>query len=275
MNETRQNEKPGAPEEGESLNNFWEQESEALETVRTAGGFGKYLRSLEKRDPETAEAIFSRVDTRLGCMDEGCDKCGSRLAGSGILFKESELDELAAKAKALGATEVTYHDGCGAAAKAGKDPEAFSRMLAEKIGVPVSHIAGKDQVTEDEKMSRPEAFHTARAAYYDGTGRFNSVAARGVLPNGFVITRALYPNAERAADEAQLAFDIASGHHGFGDLINSEDKFTVVVVGSPDDPEMSEAKLVAELAALAADPSIEIQSFTAPAAKAEQLAKAA
>jgi hypothetical protein len=265
-------EKINMPEEEESVNNYWERESEALETVKTAGGFKEFVVKLPE---DRQEALFKRADTRLGCMDEGCDKCGFRLAGSGILFKESELDELAARAKAMGITEVTYHDGCGAAAKAGKDPEAFARMLAEKIGVPVSHIAGKDRITDDEKMSRPEAFHTSRVAYYDGTGRFNSVAARGVLPNGFVVTRALYPDAETAASEAQLAFDIASGHHGFGNLINSEEKFTVVVIGSPDDPEMSEKKLVSELEALAANPAIEIQSFTAPAAEVNELAKAA
>ena len=76
-----------------------------------------------------------------------------------------------------------------------------------------------------------------------------------------MLTRGLYPKSDYAVSEAQLAFDIASGHHGFGELITAEEPFEIIVVGNADNPAMSLEALKKELGPLKADPRIKISGF--------------
>ena len=90
------------------------------------------------------------------------------------------------------------------------------------------------------------------------------------LPNGFVISRRLYSKPADAAFEANLSFNIASGHHGFGEMITADEPFEIIVVGDPDDPSMSLETLTKELEPLRANPKIKITGFEAPSQQLEE-----
>ena len=228
---------------------------------------------IDSLDENARRELFARTDTRVGCMDEGCVDCGFRIAGSGILIKEEDRPAFEDNCRKMGATEVTHHEGCGAAGvyakkiKSEKDPaqlaKEFSAHVAADIGVADSYVPA-------EEMSRPKEFHSTRFAYYDGTGRLNLQAAEGKLPNGFVLTRGLYPKAEYAIAEAELAFNIAAGDHGFGERITNDEPFTIIVIGNKEDPQFSQEALAAELEPLAANGKIKIIGF---AASSQQSAK--
>lgn len=230
-------------------------------------------------DDFTKREIFHRTDNRVGCMDEGCVDCGFRIAGSGILIKDEDRRAFEDNCRKMGVTEITHHEGCGAAEiyakQIGSDrdsaalAEEFSKKAAAEYGSTESYIPA-------EEMSRPKEFHATRFAYYDGTGRLNLKHADGRLPNGFVLTRGLYPKADYAVAEARLAFEIASGHHGFGELITDNEPFEIIVVGNADDPVMSLEALMKELEPLYADPRIKISGIEiSPQALDKQAALAA
>lgn len=239
---------------------MWEEQTESKAKIDKTG----IERYVDTFDDLTKREIFHRTDTRVGCMDEGCVDCGYRIAGSGILIKDEDRGAFEENCRKMGVTEITHHEGCGAAGVYAKqigsdrDPaalaEEFSKKTAAEYGSTESYIPA-------EEMSRPKEFHATRFAYYDGTGRLNLKNAGGRLPNGFVLTRGLYPKADYAVAEAQLAFDIAAGHHGFGELITANEPFEIIVVGSADDPAMSLDALMKELEPLKADPRIKISGF--------------
>jgi hypothetical protein len=238
----------------------WEEQTDLKARIDKTG-IERYFDSF---DDLTKREIFHQTDTRVGCMDEGCADCGRRIAGSGILIKDEDRGAFEDNCRRLGVTEITHHEGCGAAGVYAKqigsdrDPaalaEEFSKKTAAEYGTAESYIPA-------EEMSRPKEFHATRFAYYDGTGRLNLKNADGRLPNGFVLTRGLYPKTGYAVAEAQLAFEIASGHHGFGELITANEPFEIIVVGSAEDPTMSLEALKKELEPLKADPRIKISGF--------------
>lgn len=252
----------------------WEEQTE-LKAMIDKTGIERYFDSL---DDLTKREIFHQTDNRLGCIDEGCIDCGRRIAGSGILIKDEDRRAFEDNCRKMGVTEITHHEGCGAAGVYAKeigsdrDPDAlaeeFSKKTAAEYGSTESYIPA-------EEMSRPKEFHATRFAYYDGTGNLNLKNSAGRLPNGFVLTRGLYPKSDYAVSEAQLAFDIASGHHGFGELITANEPFEIIVVGSADDSFMSLEALTKELEPLRANPKIKITGFVAPSAQEENLAQAA
>jgi hypothetical protein len=242
----------------EKMISSWKEQSEAARRLEERG-----LETLAAElDPEQRDKIFFRANGKLGCMDEGCIDCGFRMAGSGILIAPEDLPEFERRCAAMGVAEVTHHENCGAAGVYAKKTasaetpaalaEKFSASEAKDLGLPVGYIGA-------EEMARPAEFHATRFAYYDGTKKgLNLKAAAGALPNGFVLTRGLYPKAEYAVAEAQLAFDIASGHHGFGELITEDEPFAIIVVADSDDNALSFETLTAELAPLAQNPKIKI-----------------
>ena len=164
----------------------------------------------------------------------------------------------------FGINGVTYHEGCGAdpafasrLGKGGKPDELlkdFSEQMARALKVDASFIAA-------EKMSRLKDFHSVRFAYYDGTGRLNLKNAAGILPNGFVLTRALYPKAKYAVAAAALAYEMACGPRGFGELITPDEPFEIIAIGDKDNHKNSLKKLERELARLGANPKINITGF--------------
>ena len=237
-------------------NRFWAEQTEFCRRLDEAG-VQEFFDSL---DPKIKKELFHRANNRVGCIDEGCRGCGFRIAGSGILIKGKDRAAFMAKCLRLGVDGFSDHANCGAAGvyaqEHGGDPAAlardFSGKMAKELGVDAPHIKAGE-------MSRPESYHATRFVFYDGTARLN--LNNGKLPNGFVLTRALYPTQEYAVSEAELAFNIASGSHGFGEIISSDEPVEIVVVGNADDPEMSLAKLIKELEPLSANPKIKITGF--------------
>jgi hypothetical protein len=240
---------------------LWEEQRDFRRLFDERGGIDKYFFSL---DEDVRRELFHRTDLRIGCMDEGCVDCGYRLAGSGVLIADPDKEAFLDNCRLFGVNGVTYHEGCGAdpafASRlngGGKPDELLkdsSEQLARALKVDASFISA-------EKMSRPKDFHSVRFAYYDGTGRLNLKNAAGILPNGFVLTRALYPKAKYAVAEVALAYEMASGPRGFGELITPDEPFEIIVIGDKDNPETTQKKLEHELSPLKANPKININGF--------------
>jgi hypothetical protein len=185
------------------------------------------------------------------------------------------MDEAVAFVNRANPDAITSHEGCGAAAMAAKekglDPAeyavAWAKELAEKTGKPYAgHISAAE-------MARPAAFHNARVTYYDGTGTFNA-SQHPELPAGFHVSRR-YDKAEYAKTEAAVSFSIATGAHGFGDLITDESPMYLVAVGEEGDGEFSTAALTKELEAVAAHVGsrAKVIGFTRPKAAMAEAAE--
>ena len=207
---------------------------------------------------------FKPADRTVRCIDEGTPG-GVHLAGSGILLG---VDKAAEALKLAGADAITSHAECGAAgiyarsnnldpARADEYGREFARSLADKTGLPYKgHI-------EIGEMARPSGFHTARVAYYDGTGKFDCSQAAG-LPAGFVVSRR-FIGAPYALEEVKVCVSIATGDHGFGGLITSNAPFLIIVIGDPARGEFGLESLKREVEALIAanGGKVEVDGFTA------------
>jgi hypothetical protein len=238
----------------------WKKQGDMFKTIEKMG-MQKYVEMIKGM-----EEAFELEDHCVHCIDEGTPG-GIHAAGSGILMEESQAIEAMKKAKADG---VWSHAGCGAAALYAKregldmtNPDeygiVFAKHLAEKLGVPYKgHIESKD-------MARPADMHNARVAYYDGTGSFDPSRVPD-LPPGFVISRR-YLEPEYAAQEADVSVSIATGDHGYGNLITSDEPFYIIPVGDPEDPNFSVEKLSAELKELVLKSGgrVKVMGFTKPA----------
>lgn len=224
----------------EKLQHHWIEQTKLIHTILDQGGFEKYI----GQQPNQLD-IFSLPNTALGCIDEGCKNTSYHLAGSGILLG---LDKTVDLLMNSGVTEITSHDGCGAAGlyarREGLATETadnygivFARKLAENTGLAYRHIAAGE-------MARPPEFHIARLAVYDGSGTFNPSAIAG-WPACFWISRYLNQDAK---DEAAISVQIALGDHGYGDLITPDEPFYFLIIGHPKNPALSQDALAAELA---------------------------
>ncbi len=202
-------------------------EQQALMKEIYEKGFQSYVESLVNLHNAFAETAKS-----VSCMDEGTPEGCFCNAGSGILVEDEE--EFLKYCRKAGITEVTSHDGCGAAglyAKAhGLDPSEadkcgieFSKKIAEKLGVTYRHINSED-------MHRPENQHIARAVYFDTTSKFNYSKVNG-LPVGFKVSPEI-ESFENCIKDITIAFNIATGDHGFGELITGENPFIVCVIAN-------------------------------------------
>jgi hypothetical protein len=240
----------------EEKEKIWREQEPIFEKIQQEGGFSNYVQSLKNLE----DAFHTGHD--IHCIDEGTPG-GIHSAGSGILMSREE----AVKAfKEAGVTGVTSHEGCGAAKlyaiekeldpeKADEYGEQWAKELAIALNVPYEgHMTS-------EQMARPESFHIARVAYYDGTGKFDYSATEG-LPPGFIISRKFIGETE-AEKEIGIAESIAMGDHGFGDLITEENPFLIVVIG---DSEASTAKLKQEIENISHNygKRIKVDSFVAP-----------
>ena len=202
---------------------IFEEQKKIFQKIKD-GGFEKYANSLEKIGD-----YFILKDIAVRCIDEGTPE-GLHSAGSGILRDKAEV---ASAFKKAGVTEITSHDGCGAAklyakakgldeSKADEYGKQWSEEIAKELGIPYRHIPA-------EEMQRPKEFHIARVAYYDGTGTFNFGDGK-TFPPGFIISRKIQSEQDSLA-EAGVTLDIAFGDHGFGSLITETDPFIFVVIG--------------------------------------------
>lgn len=226
----------------------FETENDEIKTLLNDGA-EKYF----KQEFPDLKHAFVRDLKCVVCMDEGTahkDYGGESkfcMAGSGILFPAQTEDERVQKVAKmfidLGISEVTSHEGCGAAGLAYKrdfpdakpTPEQIEeygknwvRKVAEEMGR-LGHEENFNHIPADE-MERPAEFHNARVVYYDSVGGFNPNKEIG-LPMGFVIERQHVP-AEYAQEELKVAANIAFGHHGFGNLFSPELPFVIIVLAS-------------------------------------------
>jgi hypothetical protein len=190
------------------------------------------------------QKAFEPKDNYLRCIDEGCPG-GVHMAGSGVLNPNWEAD---LKGKVSG---VYSHEGCGAVGlyiQAQKiktdDPNAVAdaeaKKIADKLGVP---YLGRIKASQ---MTRPAAIHTARAVYYDGTGRLDAAQLAG-LPQGFHVSRKIFSDPGQAKAEVDVSIGIAFGDHGFGGHFTGKSPFYLVAVSGLDPESVPLATLVNEL----------------------------
>ncbi len=225
---------------------------------------GKSFQALFDGIPTRMQA-FTLKDTAVRCIDEGCPG-GIHMAGSGCLNPNAEAD---LRGKVSG---VYSHEGCGAvklfmektkntAKDADNVADQEAKKLADKLGVPYLGRIGAAQ------MTRPGDLHTARAIYYDGTGKFDPTAVPG-LPQGFVHNRKVISDIEYAKTEVEVAIEIAFGSHGFAEMFTPRSPFYIVAVSGLDPDSVPARNLAAELNDVAGSfDNIEIQTvYATPAA---------
>jgi len=238
----------------EEINKLWAAQSETFLQLSTTGT-EKYAQSIAN-----LKDAFTLNDKSMRCIDEGTPG-GLHCAGSGILLGEATVLDEFKKAEVDG---IYSHEECGAAglyAKANNlDPSKadeygieFAKYIAEKLGVPY-----KGHITID-KMARPSGLHTARVAYYDGTGRFDPSKVPA-LPKGFVIDRK-HHSKEYALKEVGVSISIALGSHGFGEKFTQAEPFALIAVGNEN---LEELKKELEGLDTANGGRVKIDGFTAP-----------
>jgi hypothetical protein len=207
----------------------------------------------KKEFPDIKLAFLSDLRAVV-CMDEGTahkDLGGLGkfcVAGSGILLPAANEEERIKKAaelfKKIGIQNVSSHGGCGAAGIAYKrdfpekhvnsitpnEIEEYAKNWSKKVSEEMVRMGADAEYTHilSDEMERPVEFHTARVVYYDCVGGFNPNIEIG-MPMGFVIERA---NLEKdyALQELGVAISIAFGHHGFGELFDSENPFVLIAL---------------------------------------------
>lgn len=192
-----------------------------------------------RTDPESFVREL-RFDNHKGvavaCIDERVQKsklsCEMQLLclpGSGILLGSNPEDSLRKAVKLLHGKVhmITWHKGCGAASEAkdrfGLDGDVddiareFAEELARRLGV----------LCRELELCGPVGFHFARGVIYDGTGRLQ-MSRR--FPEMFVVSRELIGNVAIAQNALEMAYDIAMGHHAFGELF-SQQPFQIILLG--------------------------------------------
>jgi hypothetical protein len=243
--------------DNEAIKKAFNKQSSLMNAIYS-DGMEKYAAGIADLDK-----AFSLEDKAVRCIDEGTPG-GLHLAGSGILLGVEKAAEALKKA---GCSGISSHDECGAAgiyarannldaSKSDEYGKEFALKLAEKMGVPYEgHI-------EIGAMKRPSGFHTARVCYYDGTGKFDP-ALCGQLPAGFVVSRR-YVDGAYALEEVKVAVGIATGGHGYGELITAEAPFLIIAIGDSSNPEFSLANLQKELAGVAesSEGKVKVDGFT-------------
>ncbi len=244
---------------------YWDEQEPAFKII-CKKGMQEYVETIP-----ALKRSFASADRSVRCIDEGAPG-GIRLAGSGILLDSERVE---AVMKAAGATGIFVHEECGAAAEAfrrlterertkfsGADSYAAYRaqQLAIKLNIKYKGIIGFSSGLE--RMRRPRGLHVARIVYYDGTGQFNP---SGILPPGFVVSRR-HTDRDYALFETDFTFSIASGSHGFGDLITPQSPYLIVLIGDPRNPAFSLDELKREVEPIAArhGERVKVDGFTAP-----------
>ncbi len=251
-NETMQN--PITREEAVRL--AFEKQNETMKRLNEMGATA-YVASLENLSD-----AFRLEEKCLHCIDERTPG-GLHSAGSGILRPR---EDVVRSFRQTGVTEVTSHDGCGAAvlycrregideSLAPEEAKKWAKEIAEELGVPYKHIGF-------EEMSGPADFHFARTSYYDATAKFNVIPG---LPEGFVISRGIQKKEDSLA-ELGVSLNIAFNPRNFGDLFTEENPFVIVAIGkTPEDLEAMKTE-ISELAHEYGE-KVRVDGFVAPEEK--------
>lgn len=217
---------PQARDIAEIRRAHWERVQSTIDAL-AGHGIQEYVDSL----PFSAGA-FQLTDWVIRCID-GRLRGGLRLAGSGIGIGLEKARQFAA---AGGATAVTYHKDCGAAALWAReqglpveDAMQYGREFAE-------NLAGELGVSCSEAwLEGEEGFHDELVVYYDGTGHFDPSRVR-FLPRGFVINRKLLDfDVPYALQQVEIAVGIALGEHGFGELFTREAPLRLIPIGADEE----------------------------------------
>lgn len=235
------------------LKEYWDKENPILEEIYNVG-----MKEYAKRVSDIEKA-FVLKDRNLRCIDERTPG-GLHLAGAGILLDldKEELEKVKEELKENNIEGVCSHAGCGAAklyadlsgqdmSRADELARWWAKELAGILNVPYKgHIGEVGQ----EEMRKPLRFHNARVIYLDGIGKFDYSLAEG-LPAGFIINCNLSMN--NALKEAKIAASIATGDHGFGNMITKESPLLVIAIGNNEKSELSLNKIKGEAEKLIAN----------------------
>ncbi len=257
------------------LSRYWEKQSQLVEPILN-NGLKSYINSSDTITNEFNKS-FEKSDS-ICCIDERVKEEGLHSAGSGIAYilgfldqaKQKDIKEIISLAASKAAGEfkifqpakIFTHHGCGAenlvygqllecygneGMGSFKDPSQLGEYWANEVAKNLTiQYAGRLDVN-------PASFHIARVIYYDATGRFTHRSVKnGYLPEGFVLSRK-YMNKEQTMAETNVAIGIATGDHGFGDLINSSNNNQLLLIGfgDPTDATLSEEVVMAELESIA------------------------
>lgn len=207
----------------EARRGHWERVQSTVDAL-AGHGMQEYVNSLP-----SSEGAFRLRDLVVRCID-GRVEGGLRLAGSGIGIG---LEKARRFAEVGGATGISYHRDCGAAALWAREQglpveEAtqYAREFADKL-------AGELGVSCSEAwLEGEEGFHDELVVYYDGTGSFDPSRVR-FLPRGFVINRRLLDfDAPYALQQVEIAVGIALGEHGFAELFTPDTPLRLVPIGA-------------------------------------------
>ncbi len=241
----------------------------------------------KERHPQIDKAFSLEVHC-VCCMDEGTAHMerGSKLfmAGSGILYPAASWDErLQAVADLfldLKITEITSHDGCGAAGiafkrdggKEGTGCESadeygkkwcrdLQARMNEKLQT-TQEVEGIENVHIHEyEMKRPKEFHTATVAWVDTTGEFTKPDVLGEeIPKGFAINYHAFASGgmrDYPLSELEVAIKIAFSDHGFDKEFTKDHPFIIIVIAKDE----KQKKEVMELIGSAIQGNKEISQY--------------
>ncbi len=209
-------------------------QNELLDSITSRpNGYQQFLDRLSASDAERLFGLDHECNEKCSCcVDEGIplqnnEQGCARIAGSGILLGKERAQKLW---QAVGLTEITAHEGCGAAAlycQAHAPNQAnpsqyvadILRSWAEEVGLKFKYISTLD---------RP-AYHSARAIVVDTT---DSIRPNDVLahPKAFVVTAD--GSSQEIIDDVLLSAGIAFGDHAFGDRFTAEHPLLISLVGN-------------------------------------------
>lgn len=227
---------------------YWDEQLSTFEKIKEKGNIAQYIHGFAN-----LENAFRGDDLSVCCIDEGTPYGCMRFAGSLILHQD-KAEKFSDVLKIAGVKGVYSHAGCGAAGLYAKQnnldlekADEYGIIWAKKFA-DILNVSYKGHIGSEGSlpMKRPAGFHVARVIYYDGTGRFNPDNAMG-LPQGFVISRRYHINPADALEEVKIAISIATGDHGFGDLISGESPLFVIPVGDSGNTDFSLDILKSEL----------------------------
>lgn len=261
----------------EELKKNWQDQCRIIEPI-LKNGFDSYLNS-EASTKSAFDKSFVKGNS-ICCIDERVKEEGLHSAGSGIAYILGYLDQANQKTikqiialaveravadfKNFNPSKIFTHEGCGAENLVhGKLREVYGNDKMDSLTEPsqlgiywANEMANALNIEYAGRLPvEPEAFHIARVIYYDATGLFtHRLVKEKKIPEGFVLSRR-HMNKDQCIAETNVAIGIATGDHGFGELINAsgDNQLLLVGIGNPDIAELSEEKINAELEGIASN----------------------